>query len=148
MYVDNLCKLADAQAFTVDAVTTNSYDLGSQTPVRSLGAGEPMVMMLKVDVAADHTTGDETYQFDLIQATDAALTASVDKLVSRVIDYSLLTVGAIHFIPIPPGALTKRYVGVNFHGGGTTPTITATISLVPMSMVEELKVYAKGYTIS
>lgn len=147
MYIDGQNLLSDAQAFTSDAATTNTIDLGNVTPKRQLGDGEPMVMCVQVDVAADTTTGDETYEFQFIQSANADL-SSPDNLISRTIAAADLTAGSIHFIPVPPGAVTKRYVGGYYNGGGTTPTITATIWLAPMAMIDRIKAYAKGYTIS
>lgn len=147
MYVDNQLVLSDAQAFSADAVSTNTIDLGNVTPKNGLGSGEPMCLVVQVDVAADYTTGNETYQFNLLQDAAADLNTA-DILESRVIAAALLTAGSLHFIPIPPGAVTKRYIGAGFDGGGTTPTITATIFLTAMSMLDTYKAYAKGYTIS
>lgn len=147
MFVDSLLLLSDAQAFTSDAATTNTIDLGNVTPKNNLGDGEPMCMVIQVDVAADYTTANETYEFQFIQSVNADL-SSPDILVQRTIVAADLTAGSIHYLPIPPGAVTKRYVGGYYNGGGTTPTITATIFLQPQSMIERRKDYAKGYTVS
>lgn len=148
MFIDAFGLLSDAQAFTgSDEYTTNTVDLGNVTPKRDLGAGEPMAMAIQVDVAADFTTGDETYEFRFVQSDNANL-SSEDTLVSRTIAASLLTAGSLHVINIPPGAITKRYIGGRGILGGTTPTITATIWIAPLSMIERRKDYAKGYTIS
>lgn len=147
MYLDAQNLLSDAQAFSADAASTNTIDLGNVTPKRDPFSGEPMAMVIQVDVAADATTGDETYEFQFIQSANADL-SSPDNLVSRTISRTDLTAGSLHFISIPPGAVTKRYIGAFYNGGGTTPTITATIWLAPQSMVQTYKSYAKNYTIS
>lgn len=147
MFLDALGLLSDAQAFTSDAATTNTIDLGNISPARGLGDGEPMVMAVQVDVSADHTTGDETYEFQFIQSANADL-SSPDILVQRTIVYSDLVAGKVHYLGIPPGSVTKRYVGGYYNGGGTTPTITATIFVIPQSMIQRDKIYAKGFTIS
>lgn len=147
MYLDKELLLCDAQAFDPDAASSNTIDLGNVTPKIDLGTGEPMVLCIQVDVAADHTTGNETFNFQLIQSANADL-SSPDNLISRTIDYSLLTAGSKHYIPIPPGAITKRYIGLYFDGGGTTPTITLTAWISAQSMIDKQPTYAKGYTIS
>lgn len=147
MYLDKELLLCDAQAFDPDAASTNTIDLGNVTPKIDIGIGEPMVLCIQVDVAADHTTGNETFEFQFIQSANADL-SSPDNLISRTIDYTLLTAGSVHYIPIPPGAITKRYIGMFFNGGGTTPTITVTAWLALQSMIDKRAVYAKGYTIS
>lgn len=147
MYLDALLLLSDAQAFSSDAASTNTIDLGNVTPKRNIGDGEPLAMCIGVDVAADFTTADETYEFQFIQSVNADL-SSPTNLISRTIAASLLTAGTLHVIPIPAGAVTARYIGAFFNGGGTTPTITATIWIAPLSMIQRFQVYAKGYTVS
>lgn len=145
MILDKQCQLSDAQAFSADAASTNSYDSGAAG--NEIASGEPLAMVLCVSVAADHTTGDETYEFQTIQSANSDL-SSPDILASRTILYSDLTAGSIHVLPIPAGAKTKRYLGMYFNGGGTTPTVTASVYILPLSSVQKYKAYPNGYTIS
>lgn len=144
MIIDSQLLFSDAQAFSADAASTNYLDLGV---ARNLFDGEPMAVVIQVDVAADHTTGDETYAFK-IQCDDNTSFSSATDLVSATILYSDLTAGAIVVLPIPIGVSVERYLRVYFDGGGTTPTVTATIFLQPLSMVQKNKVYADNITIS
>lgn len=146
MIIDALLLLDDAHAYTATAVCTNSIDLGNPTVKNSIGAGEPMAISVQVDVAADHTTGDETYQLDLLQSANADL-SSPDVLLSRVLLFSQLTAGAIVTLPIPSKAVTKRYIGYRLTAGGTTPTVTLTAQLQPHAMIDEEIIYAKGYNV-
>jgi len=147
MILDALGLLSDAQAITVDAVSTNTVDLSNVTPKRRIGDGEPLGIAMIVDVAADHTTGDETYIFNILEDDDPAL-GSPTIIASYTLLYSQLTAGARHFFPMPPGRPTLRYIGLGFDVGGTTPTITVTAWLTLQSMVDKPFTYAKGYTIS
>lgn len=147
MILDAQTLLSDAQAVTADAVSTNTIDLGDVTPKRDIGDGEPLALVVTVDVAADSTTGDETYSFEFIQSANANL-GSADVLAARTVAAADLYAGAQVVIPIPPGAITKRYIGLNYNVGGTTPTITCTSYVVPQSFVPKLKNYADGFTIS
>jgi hypothetical protein len=144
MIVDAQCVLCDAQALTVDACSTNTYDTGAAG--NSLEVGEPMCIACVVDVAADHTTGDETYEFQVIQSANADLSSPdiLSKTDSTFLDYAKLTAGARFYLPIPPGMKTKRYIGLYFNGGGTTPTITLTAFIQPLSMIQNDKTYASG----
>lgn len=142
MILDSLLQLSSAQAFSADAATTNTIDLGNVTPKRDIGDGEPLTMMINVTTAADNTTGDETYQFQFIQSANADL-SSPDILVARTITAANLSAGSLHFIPIPAGAITKRYIGGYFDGGGTTPTVTASIFILPRTFADNRKLY--GY---
>jgi len=147
MFTDALGLLSDAQAFSSTAVSTNAIDLGNITPKNEIGNGEPMEVLITVDVAADGTTTDETYEFRFIQSANANL-SSEDNLCSRTITYANLTAGSVHHLPVPPGSITKRYIGLKGVLGGTTPSVTITALLMPTAMVQKLTTYAKGYTIS
>jgi hypothetical protein len=146
MILDALLVVSDAQAVTVDAVSTNTIDLGTSSPAREIGSGEPMAMLITVDVAADFTTGDETYAFELIQSAAANL-SSPTVLNRRVLTAAQLALGAIFAIPLPPGTPTARYLGMNYDTGGTTPTMTVTAALVPQRFIDMIKAYAKNYVV-
>ena len=81
MIRDSQTSLWEAAALTSTAVSTNCYDLGagyttgtSNGDARDPSVGIPEGVILCVGVAADHTTGDETYEFDIITATASDLT--------------------------------------------------------------------------
>jgi len=156
MILDAQNLFSDAQAVTADAVGTNVIDLSVD---RSLGNGEPMCVLFTVDVAADQTTGDEDYTFDVEYASDAAQTTARQLIGRRVFESGtpdapaqnadLLVAGFQFNIPIPATKLSEseRYLGIRYDVTGTTPTITVTSALVPMSMIDQNNVYANGYTI-
>lgn len=157
MFIDAQCLFSDAQAVTADAVGTNVIDL---SVARSIGNGEPMGVVFVVDVAADQTTGDEDYTFDVEYASNAAQSTG-RKLIGRRVfesgtptapaqDADLLVAGFAFVIPIPPTAASEdeRYLGIRYDVTGTTPTITCTAFLQPLSMIDSAKVsYASGFSI-
>lgn len=145
MIIDSQALLSDAQAVTADAVSTNTFDSGAAG--NDISVGEPLVAVIQVDVAADFTTTDETYEFQVIQSAAANL-SSPDVLCLRAILAADLTAGSIHHIPIPQGSKTKRYLGLNYNVGGTSPSVTVTAFFQPASMLQKDKVYADGITIS
>lgn len=156
MILDAQNQFSDAQAVTTDAVGTNVIDLGVD---RSIGNGEPMAVVFTVDVAADQTTGDEDYTFDVEYATDAAQTTGRQLAGRRVFestpdapaqDAALLVAGFRFAIPIPPMTLaeTERFLGIRYDTLGNTPTITCTAFLMPMSMIQGDVNFPIGYTIS
>lgn len=148
---------SDAQAVTADAVGTNVIDLSLD---RSLGTGEPMAVLFVVDVAADQTTGDEDYTFDVEYASDAAQTTARQLVGRRVFesgtpgapaqDADLLVAGFQFNIPIPKTDLSEgeRYLGIRYDVTGTTPTITMSAYLVPLAGIEKIVTYPDGITIS
>lgn len=157
MILDSLHTFSDAQAVTADAVGTNVIDLSAD---RSIGNGEPLAVLFVVDVAADQTTGDEDYTFDVEYSSNAAQTTGRQLIGRRVfesgtptapaLDADLLVAGFQFVIPIPPTTLSEseRYLGIRYDVTGTTPTITCSAYLVPLSMVSTWQAYPDALTIS
>lgn len=155
MILDAQGQFSDSQAVTATAVGTNVIDLGLD---RSIGNGEELAVVFNVEVAADQTTGDEDYTFDVEYASDAAQTTA-RKLIGRRVfesgtptapaqDADLLVAGYKFAIPIPPTTLadSERYLGIRYVVAGTTPTITVSAHLVPMKNVEVGQIsYASGF---
>lgn len=146
MYTDSQGYFSVAQALTATAVSTNVIDLGSD---RDVGVGEPMGLALATIVAADFTTGDETYQIDI----QSGATATPTKVIARRIPVvtasnatSDLGLGKLLVIPIPYD--NERFLRVNYTLGGTTPTWTVSAWLAPLSMIEKQQQYPIGFTVS
>lgn len=142
MHLDAQHLYSDAQALTATAASTNLIDHGPGAE-RRLGSGEPMAVVITVDVALAGTS--PTFQATL-QSDDAAGFGSA-ATVAQSQSYSALAAGAKVVIPIPPGVATERYTRLNYTLGGTTPTITVTAFLMPMSMIQNDAVYADGFAI-
>lgn len=157
MILDGQLNFSSSQAITTDAVGTNVLDLALD---RSIGNGEPMCVMFVVDVAADQTTGDEDYTFDVEYASDAPQTTGRQLIGRRVFesgtpgapaqDADLLVAGFTFFIPIPPTKLSEseRYLGIRYDTTGTTPIITMSAWLTPQNMVDATNDHLSGYTIT
>jgi hypothetical protein len=157
MILDAQHQFSDSQALTATALATNVIDLSQD---RAIGLGEAMVIAFNVEVAADQTSGNEDYQFDVEYASDAAITTA-RKLMGRRIfesgtpgapaeDADLLVAGFKFAIPVPPTALSEseRYLGVRYTLAGTTPTITVSAYLMPQSMFDQWNAHADNITIS
>lgn len=139
MITDNLAVLADALAVTdTDAYTTYAYDCGNVTPKNEVGNGEPLALVFSVDVAAAGST--DTTDLIFCQSVNANL-SSHDALVTRRIANASLTAGSQHVISIPPGSVTKRYIGGRVELG-TGDTVTVSCAIVPQSFVGIYKSYA------
>lgn len=149
MILDALTRICNAQAFNADAVSLFSYDLGNVTPKIDPGEGEALSVGIAVGVAADHTTGDESYEFDLIQSATEDL-GTPDVLMTMPLVYTQLTAGVVRKFPIPGGLVTKRFLGIQHNGTGTTPTVTITAWIGPTKMISSMPqlYYAKGFTIA
>lgn len=157
MILDVQQEFSDSQALSVTALSTNVIDLAL---ARSIGNGEPMAVIINVEVLADITSSDETYQFDLETASDAGITTARKLLGRRRYTFAatapdenanLLAAGFKFAIPVPQAALSEsaRFLALRYTLGGTTPTVTVSAHLMPASMVEVGSVvFPKGYTIS
>lgn len=140
MITDAQLLFSDAQALTASAASTNYVDL---TKDRDIGVGRPLAVVITVDVAADYTTGNETYAV-AVQTDDNSSFSSATDLVSYTFVAADRAAGAKIVIPFPH--TNERYIRLYYTLGGTTPTVTLTASLVENA--EEIRTYASGYSIS
>ncbi len=157
MYLDSQLQFSDAQAVTVTAVGTNVIDLRED---RSMGNGEPLAVMFTVDVAADQTTADEDYTFQVEYASNAAQSTGRQLMGERIFesgtptapaqDADLLVAGFSFFIMLPPTKLSEseQFLGIRYVTAGTSPTITVTAQLMPASMVDATNDYVDGFAIT
>jgi hypothetical protein len=95
MITDFQTTLASTQAVTTTAPTTDAYDTGS---VYDSNRGEVFGVLFTVDVAADFTTGDETYSFSVETDNDSAF-GSATVLSSKAVLTPLLTAGDKVWLP-------------------------------------------------
>jgi hypothetical protein len=157
--LDQQTVLWDNVALTSSAYSTNSYDCGvpgatptSATPdLRDISLGNPLAMVIFVTVSADHTTGDETYEFDIVQGATATASSSPTVLVKVPFTdaqaIALLKAGQVIVVPLPPGSVTQRYLAGYYVGGGTTPTISVTGAILPLRDVTQARYYASAIVI-
>ena len=112
----------------------------------NLGIGEPMVVQINVDVAADGADADETYVAAL--EVDALVAfGSVEKIGEVVIPRGSVA-GSKFYINIPPDKRYERHSRLNYTLGGTTPSVTLSAFLIPLSHVQNEEVYPDNITIS
>lgn len=157
MYVESQALISDAQALTATAVGTNAIDL---SVAQSIGNGEPLAMLFVVDVAADQTSSDEDYTIELEYSSTADQSAGYVTMGRRLYESGtpaapaqnadLLVAGYQFAIPMPPTGAgdDERYVGVRYTLAGTSPTMTITAYLTPMSMIDAYVTYADGFNIT
>ncbi len=157
MYLDAQKQFSDSQAVTATAVGTNVVDLGVD---RSIGNGEAMSVLFIVEVAADQTTGDEDYTFQVEYASNAAQSTGRQLVGERIFesgtptapaqDADLLVAGFTFAVDVPATTLaeSEQYIGIRYVVAGTTPTITCSAYLMPKSMADQYNTYADGYDIT
>jgi len=152
MYIDSLLRVCNAQAFTAVAVSASSIDLGlpggvGTPPKREIATGEAMGYGLSVGVAASSTT----VLVELIQATDAALTAGIIVHDQRTFLSADMPLGALIFMPLPQGHVVAgwlQFQGIRVTPAGGAATVTLTAWLTSHSAFSVLaKAYAKNYLV-
>jgi hypothetical protein len=131
-------QLSVEQAFVATAVSTNSYQ--KQTAAQDISIGRRMALLVMPTVAAG---AGSTHLLEVIQATDAALTAGVDVLGSVTVLAAALTVGSQHEVPIPQGTMTKQYIGFRDTISGGVTTVTLDVYLVPQDEIAKYKSFPK-----
>lgn len=141
MLTDNLNYFGKAVALSSDAYLTDKIDL---VAAGILGSGKPRVVVINVDVAADATTGDETYEFQIHTDGDEAF-GSATTIATKAIARADLAVNTLHVIDIPENVATEQYLGLYFNGGGTTPTVTVTAWLAEKGSLPSTFKGAKGW---
>lgn len=146
MFLDKQNQLSDSQAFAGAGTVVSSNTIDSGSAGNDISIGEPLVLAANVEVAADFTTTDETYELQIIQSANADL-SSPDVLAKRAILASALSAGSLHYLGLPQGSKSKRYLGYQVVLGGTTPSVTLSAYLQPASMIQAVKNYANNYSI-
>jgi len=157
MILDSFLQFSDSQAVTASAVGTNVISLVED---KAMGVGEPLAVVFTVEVAADQTTGDEDYTFDVEYASNAGQSTARQLIGRRIFESGtpgapaqnadLLIVGFNFVIPIPPTELSESelFLGIRYVTAGTSPTITCSAHLVPTSFIPKNLIYADSIVIS
>lgn len=140
--IDSQLLFSDAQALTGSAASTNTIDLNSD---RDVGIGEPMAVVVTVDVAAGGTT--PTLAIAVQTDATAGFGSTVTPLTSQTFAAAALTQGARFIFPLTADTQLLRFVRLNYTMGGTSPTITLTATLQPMRMLQAEQVFANAYTV-
>lgn len=141
MLIDSLGQLSNAQALTATALSTNVVDFGNVTPKRQIGVGKQLWVVFCVTVAADFTTGDETYQFELYTSA-AANMGSPTVLATRAILAATLIAGFQFSMAVPRDGM-KEFFSAHYTLAGTTPTVTVTAFVTDQEPVDHTT-YAAG----
>jgi hypothetical protein len=143
MFLDAQAQLSDSQALSGSAASTNVIDLGADGNV---GIGEPMAVLVVVEVAADFTTTDETYVVDLETDDNSGFSSATNLGQLTLPDGA--AAGSRFVIGVPADSRAEQFLRLNYTLGGTTPSVTLSAYLQPQSMIQNDVVYPDGFTIS
>lgn len=143
MYLDAQLLFSDAQAITAAAGSTNKIDFGA---ARDIGTGEPLYVVVTVDVAFTDASSDSTLTVAL--EGDSTTSFTPDGTQQLFIIPALAAAGAIYVARISPDyAANYRYMRLKYtpnNGDLSTGSLTAFIT----NNVQKYASYADGITIS
>ncbi len=132
-------QLSVAQAFTGSAtVSTNSYE--KQSAAQDISIGRRMALLVLPTVNAG---AGSTHTLEVIQATNAALTAGVEVLSTVTKLAAALTTEDVVELPIPEGVMDEQYIGFRNTATGGTTTVTLDVYLVPQDEIAKYKSFTK-----
>ena len=144
MKQDRENQYSGSQTLTATGASTDIIDHGAD---RNIGIGEPMVVLVTLDLEAEDGDSNETYTAK-VETDDNAAFASPATVGEEVTITRGDAAGTKYAIPIPPDTRMQRFSRVKYTLGGTTPSLTVTARLMPQRLLQNNVVYPKGYTIS
>lgn len=127
------------QAFTATAVSAHSIQ---KTATKDISIGRLMAMVVVPKVAA---AGGAAYTLQAIQADNTALTTNQEVLGQVAAVDADLVLGQEIVIPIPQGTVDRAHLGFKaVMTGGTAPTVTLDVYLVPQDEIAKYKSFPKA----
>lgn len=144
MILDGQLTFSDAQAVTAAAASTNSVDLGA---VRDIGTGEPLYVVVTVDVAMTDSGSDSSLAVAL--EGDSTTTFTPDGTDALFTIPAVAAAGNTYIARLSPGmnALKYRYIQLKYtpaNGNLTTGSFSAYLT----HDIQQVVNYADAITIS
>lgn len=140
MILDQKEIFSDAQAITATAASTSYIDFGKD---RNVGIGEPMCVLVTCGVAMGGTSPTMTVS---LRTDDNSSFSSPTTLTSSR-QFSSMAVNEYVAVPVPNDSSCERYLQAYYTMGGTSPTVTVTAALLPMSAVQNYVKYPAGSSV-
>lgn len=134
------------QAVTATAVSTDTIDLGTSSPARDIGAGEPIEVNVQVGTLFE-TANSATLQVQVITSANANLSSETVLLQTSALAASALTAGARILQAHIPAGVAQRYLGLRYvvgTGSFSAGTVTGGFNLDR----PEHRAYASGLRVS
>jgi len=144
MFIDAQNLFSDAQAITAAAGSTNTIDVGA---VRDIGTGQPLYVVVSIDVAFTDASSNSTLTVAL--EGDSTTTISPDGTQDLFTIPALAAAGNVYYAPIPPGSAPANYQYLRLkytpnNGDLTTGTVTAFLT----TDIQKYVSYADAVTVS
>lgn len=144
MIRDALLLFSAAQAITAAAASTSYLDLGA---VRDIGTGEPIYIVVTIDVAFTDSGSDSTLSVDLYG--DDTTTFGPDDQDRLFTIPALAAAGNMYIARLNPTAASLQYRYIElFYTPNNGNLSTGSVTAFMCHDIQRFVSYAKGYTIS
>lgn len=151
MYVDKQAEFSDSQAVTATAISTNVMDLVSNTsgknPIRDIGTGQDVYLVVLTAVAATDTGSDATLAVTLESDDNVGLTSATTHFSTGALAFAAYSPAGtvIAAIKLPSGNY-ERYLGVRF-AVGAGPLLTGQFDAFLTTDINAYRAYARNYVV-
>lgn len=140
--LDKNLQFSDSQALTVTADSTNHYDA---TTDRDIGPGEPLAMVIYFETVLGGTS-TPTIKIGIETDDNNSFSSGTVISESQVVAAADIAVGDKVVIPLPME--NERFIQLIYTLTGTSPTMTLSSYLMPLSSVTNQRYLPNNYTIT
>lgn len=140
--LDKNLQFSDSQALTVDVDSTNHFDA---TTDRDLGPGEPMAVVVFAETAFGGTT--PTIAVSIETDDNNSFSSGTVIATSEAFTPAALTAANDQIVVVLP-MTNERFIQLNYDMEGTSPTLTVSAYLMPLSLVQNQRYLPNNYTIT
>jgi hypothetical protein len=151
MYVDKQAELSDSQAVTATAISANVMDLVSnasgKNPIRDIGTGQDVYLVVLTAVAATDTGNDATLAVTLESDDNVGLTSATTHFSTGALAFAAFSPAGtvLAAIKLPSGNY-ERYLGVRYTVA-TGPLLTGQFDAFLTTDVSTYRAYARNYVV-
>jgi hypothetical protein len=151
MYVDKQAEFSDSQAVTATAISANVMDLVSnasgKNPIRDIGTGQDVYLVVLTAVAATDTGNDATLAVTLESDDNVGLTSATTHFSTGALAFAAFSPAGtvLAAIKLPSGNY-ERYLGVRYTVA-TGPLLTGQFDAFLTTDVSTYRAYARNYVV-
>jgi hypothetical protein len=152
MYVDKHNEFSDGQAVTVTAISSNVFDLISNSsgknPLRDIGTGQNVYLVVMTRTAATDASSDATLTVTLESdsTADLATSATVHFSTAALAFAAFSPAGAVLAAVKLPAGNYERYLGVRYTVAAG-PLTAGNFDAFLTTDVDAWRAYARNYTV-
>jgi hypothetical protein len=151
MYVDKQAEFSDSQAVTATAISANVMDLVSnasgKNPIRDIGTGQDVYLVVLTAVAATDTGNDATLVVTLESDDNVGLTSATTHFSTGALAFAAFSPAGtvLAAIKLPSGNY-ERYLGVRYTVAAG-PLLTGQFDAFLTTDINAYRAYARNYVV-